>query len=200
MEDVDNPHTYPQAKPSSGPGDPLRDLRCAGMGTCKAYRCTTDTNDVLCREHTKRLRNGGGLPTAAETFPGDPSGHGTYGQLEQTEHGAICHECGHPFVYIAIHAYRTHQLSADDYRHRHGIPRHIPLVADQTNRAADDPRPRRRPLPCRRCGTTYTVKGRLCENCKQSQPPPRTKTTRTPRPHHRRTSRPPGSARHRRPP
>lgn len=160
MGDVDNPHTYPQPRASSGQGDPLHVLRCAGMGTCKAYRCTTDTNEVLCREHAKRLHDGGGLPTAAETFPGDPSGHGIYSQLEQTEFGAICHECGHPFISIAVHTSRTHQLSAAEYRRRHGIPRHIPLVADQVsaNRASDTPSALRRRLPCRRCGPTTPSK------------------------------------------
>ncbi len=143
------------------------------MGTCKAYRCATETDEVLCREHAKRLRSGGGLPTAAETFPGDPSGHGIFGHLEQTEFGAICHECGHPVISVALHAYRTHGLSAADYRRRHGIPRNIPLVADQVtaNRASDTPRALRRRLPCRRCGATYTVKGRLCDTCKQNPPP-----------------------------
>lgn len=117
---------------------------------------------------------------AAETFPGDPSGHGIYGQLEQTEFGAICHECGHPFISIAVHTSRTHQLSAAEYRRRHGIPRHIPLVADQVsaNRASDTPSALRRRLPCRRCGANYTVKGRLCDTCKQNQPPPAPKRPR----------------------
>lgn len=60
---------------------------------------------------------------------GDPDGRGRYGYIEETADGLLCHECGNHYRSLAAHAYRSHGLTADEYRVEHGIPQRITLIA-----------------------------------------------------------------------
>ncbi|MFC3986413.1 MucR family transcriptional regulator [Streptosporangium jomthongense] len=54
---------------------------------------------------------------------GDPDGHGLYGQLTYTDDGehVICHECGQTKRALGTHAWYAHQITAVEYRERHGL-------------------------------------------------------------------------------
>ena len=130
---------------------------------CVAYRCGEPAlpGGQLCRAHQRRLNRGNGLPTSIEKFPGDPSGYGTYGTIDLTEQGALCHECGRRFAGLGIHVARSHPITMKEYRAIHGIPTSAPILLPP--RA--DGLPRRRSHPCRRCGTELLVPGKLCATC-----------------------------------
>lgn len=62
---------------------------------------------------------------------GDPDGHGTYGQLtEGASGGLVCHECGAERQFLGRHA-REHNMTADQYRERHGLGRATSLISDE---------------------------------------------------------------------
>ncbi|WP_433358705.1 MucR family transcriptional regulator [Streptosporangium sp. CA-115845] len=54
---------------------------------------------------------------------GDPDGYATYGQLTYTDDGerVICHECGEAKRALGTHAWYAHQITAAQYRERHGL-------------------------------------------------------------------------------
>ena len=54
---------------------------------------------------------------------GDPDGHGVYGQLTYTDDGerVVCHECGAEKRALGTHAWYAHQITAAEYRERHGL-------------------------------------------------------------------------------
>ena len=60
---------------------------------------------------------------------GRPDGHGLFGVLDEDEDGLLCHECGWRGVHLGLHAYRTHGLSARQYKIEHGLRRSKGLVA-----------------------------------------------------------------------
>lgn len=60
---------------------------------------------------------------------GDKDGFGRYGILDGDGQRIICHECGAWKRSFAGHL-QTHDLNADEYKKRHGLPRGLPLVAD----------------------------------------------------------------------
>lgn len=126
---------------------------------CVAHRCPDEAEPgrQLCKEHRQRLDRGEGLPTAGELVKGDPSGYGHYGILDIDSTGIVCHECGHRFVGLGQHARRSHQLTADEYRQRHGIRQRLMLPG---------PPGRRRPRPCR-CGRLLTGKAKMCQQCRK---------------------------------
>lgn len=136
---------------------------------CVAHRCSEPAGSSgLCRRHRRRLETGGGLPTANELAKGDPSGHGQFMILDVSELGVLCHECGQRFAALGNHARRSHSLTADQYRAKHGIEGSLAL-RDRTGR--------RRPHPCSRCGEVLTSPAKLCDRCrahrlrkKQQQP------------------------------
>lgn len=125
---------------------------------CVAHRCPdqAEPGRQLCAEHRQRLERGQGLPVAGEPAKGDPSGHGRYGVLDGDDTGLICHECGERFISLGQHAQRTHQLTADEYRERHGIRGSLRLPG---------PAGRRRPRPCR-CGRLLTGVAKICLHCR----------------------------------
>jgi hypothetical protein len=59
---------------------------------------------------------------------GDADGYGRYGILEETDDGLVCHHCGRVRRFLGRHV-RVHELSADDYREAHGLPRSLPLAS-----------------------------------------------------------------------
>jgi len=132
---------------------------------CVAYRCQEEApSGPLCSAHQKRLDEGHGLPSFGEVFPGDPSGHGIYGELTITELGLRCHECGREYVSLGQHTIRTHNLPAVEYRERHGLAAGQSLCLP---RRPGDSELRRRPHPCLDCGTVLTVRAKICSSCWQ---------------------------------
>ncbi|MER7131316.1 Helicase associated domain protein [Streptosporangium saharense] len=65
---------------------------------------------------------------------GDPDGHGLYGQLTYTDDGTqvICHECGQEKRALGTHAWYAHQITAAEYRERHGLSTRQGLAAPET--------------------------------------------------------------------
>ncbi|MGO1487838.1 MAG: MucR family transcriptional regulator [Arachnia sp.] len=130
-----------------------------------AYRCQEDAvpGGQLCRAHQHRLDRGGGLPTAAETLPGDPSGHGVFGVIDRNNTGVLCHECGQRFARLGNHLRRAHQMNATLYRQRHGLP----AAESLSMPPSPDGLPQSKLHPCSRCHTEFTTPGRLCPTCRQ---------------------------------
>lgn len=66
---------------------------------------------------------------------GDPDGHGRYGILDLTEDGRlVCHECGVTALALGRHAVAHHDLTANQYRQRHGlaaVPLNAPSVTEK---------------------------------------------------------------------
>lgn len=130
---------------------------------CSAIRCTEVPlpDGMLCDIHQARLDRGGGLPRTDEPILGEASGFGRFGELHVNKAGILCHECGLRLVSLSHHLRLAHQLSADEYRNRHGLfdetPLHLPPNPDG--------RPRRRPHPCRRCAADVFTKAKLCPDC-----------------------------------
>jgi hypothetical protein len=62
---------------------------------------------------------------------GDTDGHGHYGLLDETSDGLVCHECGHAFPHLGLHAWRGHGMTADQYRETHGLQRRRGIVSSQ---------------------------------------------------------------------
>lgn len=62
---------------------------------------------------------------------GDEDGHGRYGVLDEDADGLLCHECGHRFAHLGLHAYKAHGLTAKEYREEHGLRRRG-MVAEAT--------------------------------------------------------------------
>ena len=134
---------------------------------CVAYRCQHEaaSGRQLCRAHQRRLDQGGGLPTADELFPGDPSGHGVFGVVDRSDTGVLCHECGQRFNRVGPHLPRAHHIDVTTYRKRHGIPTAQSLAMPATL----DGLPRQKPHPCNRCHTELTTPGKLCTTCGQQR-------------------------------
>ena len=130
-----------------------------------AYRCLDESapGRRLCRDHQRRLDRGGGLPTAAERFPGDPSGHGIFGVVDRSTDGVLCHECGERFDRLGPHVQRAHHTNVATYRRDHGISAADSLAMPPT----PDGRPWRKPRPCRRCKVELITWGKLCAHCSQ---------------------------------
>lgn len=66
---------------------------------------------------------------------GDEDIHGLYGVLDEDADGLLCHECGSRFTHLGLHAWKRHGLTADEYRHEHGLARSRGLVANSTRNA-----------------------------------------------------------------
>lgn len=143
----------------SEPGQAVRLhlMRCAGF-RCRRFAVA---DDQLCAYHRVRLEAGDGLPNVGEPLLDEPDGFGYYGVLDCDETGMLCHECGQRFACLGNHAFRSHGLSALQYRNKHGLlleePLRMPPLSDGT--------PRRRPRRCS-CGAIYTTPGKRCRKCR----------------------------------
>lgn len=80
----------------------------------------------LCSPCYKRARRST-LPAPSAPRVGDPSGYGTYGELDRDYDTALCHECGGRYEALGSHVYRAHEMTADEYRQAHGLPRTLSL-------------------------------------------------------------------------
>lgn len=66
---------------------------------------------------------------------GDPDGYGRYGILDGDDERVACHECGKMYRSLGSHVWIAHELSADEYRRRHGIPQRVGLVSPSLSRS-----------------------------------------------------------------
>lgn len=85
----------------------------------------------MCLYHYKRWRSGRPIH---EPQPGDASGMGRYGVMDRTDDEVMCHECGGWMVSVGAHIGRAHDLTAREYRRRHGIPQSEPLISSALSR------------------------------------------------------------------
>ena len=110
--------------------------------TCTVPGCDRKTvAKGMCMRHYKQAR--AGAEVGVELRIGEPSGHGRFGVMERTEDAALCHECGGWFVSVGSHAYLAHELTAREYRQRHGLARSTPLVSlGMSRRRSEDSRSR----------------------------------------------------------
>lgn len=69
---------------------------------------------------------------------GDPDGYGQYGIIDGDGKRILCHECGRTYKSLAAHAQMAHQMTAEDYRAAHGIPKRIPLVSPEVSDAKSE--------------------------------------------------------------
>lgn len=61
----------------------------------------------------------------------------TYGQVDVDDDGRlVCHECGRAYLRLPHHLRAAHDLSADEYRDRHGLGHTTPLWAVEQRAAA----------------------------------------------------------------
>lgn len=86
----------------------------------------------MCMSHYKQWRRTGEVPEPQREI-GSPSGHGQWGILERTEDGVLCHECGQWRESIGAHL-AAHDMTAAEYRQRHGLARMQPLVSLRLSR------------------------------------------------------------------
>lgn len=61
--------------------------------------------------------------------PGEPSGHGRYGILDDDGERVLCHECGRWFKSVGAHLPGGHGMDVKEYRVKHGLPLSMPLVS-----------------------------------------------------------------------
>lgn len=52
-----------------------------------------------------------------------------YGRIEHIGERLVCHLCGRDWLNVGIHAWKTHGLTADEYRAEFGLNRTTPLTA-----------------------------------------------------------------------
>ncbi len=60
---------------------------------------------------------------------GKPDGAGIFGVLDENDEGVLCHECGKRFRSLGKHAVMAHDLTAAEYKDKHGIPRKQSLAS-----------------------------------------------------------------------
>lgn len=81
----------------------------------------------LCMWHYKRQRAGKPLEPPRGPEVGSSSGYGRYGILEDDGERVMCHECGRWLRGVGGHLKPAHQMTAAEYRQRHGLPRGLAL-------------------------------------------------------------------------
>ncbi|WP_366937678.1 MucR family transcriptional regulator [uncultured Corynebacterium sp.] len=69
---------------------------------------------------------------------GDADGYGQYGIIDGDGQRILCHECGRTYKSLAAHVQMAHQMTAEDYRAAHGIPKRIPLVSPEVSAAQSE--------------------------------------------------------------
>lgn len=82
--------------------------------------------------HYKRQRAGRPLVDDRPEV-GSPSGHGRYGLMDHDDESIMCHECGEWVGSVGSHL-RRHEMTAREYRARHGIPAGVPLTPPALSR------------------------------------------------------------------
>lgn len=87
---------------------------------CTIVGCGAPTRSRgLCEKHYQRSRAG---KTVEHIEHGDESGFGIYGALTEVDGKLLCHECGEFWVSLGRHAVHHHEMSARDYKIKHGLP------------------------------------------------------------------------------
>lgn len=71
---------------------------------------------------------------------GDPDGFGTFGVLDETADGLLCHVCGSRFIHLGLHAFKGHEVTAAEYRAAHGLGRRGLVVTSTAQTIADNAR------------------------------------------------------------
>ncbi|HAT6526199.1 TPA: MucR family transcriptional regulator [Corynebacterium striatum] len=69
---------------------------------------------------------------------GDADGYGQYGIIDGDDKRILCHECGRTYKSLAAHVQMAHQMTAEDYRAAHGIPKRIPLISPEVSAAKSE--------------------------------------------------------------
>lgn len=77
---------------------------------------------------------------------GDPDGYGTFGVVDETADGLLCHDCGRRFTHLGLHAFKAHEVTAAEYRQAHGLGRQGLVVKATAQAIADNAR---RTMPSR---------------------------------------------------
>lgn len=81
-----------------------------------------------CAVHYGRRRKG--RPgNGEEQRLGKPDGAGLFGVLDENDEGILCHECGKRFRSLGNHTVMAHDLTAAEYKDKHGIPRKKSLAS-----------------------------------------------------------------------
>ncbi|MFV3116691.1 MucR family transcriptional regulator [Gordonia amicalis] len=70
-------------------------------------------------------------PGSPTTVPPRRSGHGWWGHLDDDGETIACHECGERFRALTRTHLQTHDLTAREYKQRHGIEQRIGLVSTE---------------------------------------------------------------------
>lgn len=101
-------------------------------------------------ESSSFTRNcGPGLRTPAEMLRddgcmepqvGDTDGFGTFGVVDETADGLLCHDCGRRFTHLGLHAFKAHEVTAGEYRAAHGLGRRGLVVKATAQTLADNAR------------------------------------------------------------
>ncbi len=91
--------------------------------TCPIVGCELSSLPTrgLCDRHWTRLRSGVHLVSDHDSVGLRPSGMGVFGVVIRDEDGVLCYECGRWLGALGKHLRRAHEMTARDYRLRHGI-------------------------------------------------------------------------------
>ncbi len=91
--------------------------------TCPIVGCERPALPIrgLCDRHWTRLRSGVHLVSDHDLVGLRPSGMGVFGVVIRDEDSVLCHECGRWLGTLGKHLRRAHEMTARDYRLRHGI-------------------------------------------------------------------------------
>lgn len=65
---------------------------------------------------------------------GRASGHGLFGAVSRGEDWVLCHECGKTFKTLGAHLRGAHDMSASEYRAKHGLASNDALMCDKMRR------------------------------------------------------------------
>ena len=103
------------------------------MPTCRVPGCGTKIatkKSGLCMRHYKQDRRG--TLTMDTPKVGAPSGYGHYGVLDNDGAQVMCHECGTWKKALGGHINSAHDMTAREYKIRHGLPLGIALMSPDT--------------------------------------------------------------------
>lgn len=105
---------------------------------CRALGCDRDqVAKGWCLRHYKQVQRGID-PSAPTPQAGDRSGYGLYGVIDDDGHSVLCHECGGRYASVGSHIGKAHDVTARDYKQRHGIGAGTPLISRRVQEAASE--------------------------------------------------------------
>lgn len=109
-------------------GQPRR-AGAAHLDQCAIVGCDRIREGMLCPLHTQRWRRAAPLIADADQVGLRESGFGVFGIILADEDGVLCYECGRWMRLLTAGHLATHNLTQDDYRTKHGLPRRAGLCA-----------------------------------------------------------------------